>query len=111
MATHTTKQGRHHWIYQRLTALGLVATVGIFAFNGDQLTTSYNSLALWLQSPQGGIPAMVFVVSLFWHSHLGVMNVVEDYIRKRFYKVAIRYISLFYNTLAAILCLGVLLEI
>ena len=77
----SAKEGVEHWWLQRLSAVALVP-LGLwlaFALLGlDDF--GYDSVVALLQSPLSSILLVLTVITLTYHSQLGVQVVVEDYV-------------------------------
>ena len=84
-------EGSHHWWLQRLSALALIP-LGLwfmFAVIGH-LDDDYSAVVQWLSHPGVALAAVLFSVFMFFHAHLGVQVVIEDYIHNE----AVKMISL-----------------
>lgn len=78
----TAKQGTGHWWAQRLTAIGLVPLTLWFAI--ELLTLphgNYEMVSAWIAQPLHSILVVLLVISLIYHSSLGLQVVIEDYIQ------------------------------
>lgn len=77
----SAKEGAEHWWVQRLTAVAL-APLGLWlalALGGlDDL--SYDSVAGFIREPLNSILLILTLLTLSYHSQLGVQVVVEDYV-------------------------------
>jgi succinate dehydrogenase / fumarate reductase membrane anchor subunit len=77
----SAKQGSHHWIAQRLTAVllaplsiwFLVAALGVAA-------GGYAEARSFVAQPLNACLIAAFVLALFYHAQLGLQVVVEDYV-------------------------------
>ena len=101
---------RNHWLGQRLSAVGLLLAGAALAANAEAFRT-HSAASEWLTSPLGMMAAAVFAVSLFIHSHLGITNIVADYVRNRRLKSLLNRASYGYavlGTIASLLSLMVL---
>lgn len=66
---------------QRLTALALVPLTLWFAFALAMLAAADHAAAVaWLRSPVNTVLTLILVGTLFYHMHLGLQVVVEDYV-------------------------------
>ncbi len=77
----SAKDGVAHWWAQRLSAVAL-ALLGlwlVFAFLGLP-DLRYATLAAWLQVPLTSILMILTLLTLGYHSQLGVQTVIEDYV-------------------------------
>jgi succinate dehydrogenase / fumarate reductase membrane anchor subunit len=85
----SAKGGSEHWWIQRVSAIALVplclwlliAVAGL----GDY---SYASVTTWIASPLNSILLILLVLTMVYHSHLGIQVVVEDYVHGKAMKTA-----------------------
>ena len=77
----SAKHGSHHWLMQRITALGNVV-LGIWLFVSLLLGdfSSYSAARGWVADPLVALPLMLFLVSVFCHLKLGLQVLIEDYV-------------------------------
>ena len=94
--------GVGHWWVQRVTAVALVPLTAWFAISllGKQLQ-SYEVMRGWLAQPWVAVFAALLVVTIAWHSKLGVQVVIEDYVHGKGRKTALLLISTFVHIAAA----------
>lgn len=79
----SAKEGAHHWIVQRATAVALVPLVIFLLFKAVKLGGQpYEVIREALSSPFVAIAAALLVLAGFWHARLGLQEVVADYIHK-----------------------------
>lgn len=92
----SAKSGFQHWWAQRLTAaalvpLGLWFTVSLLGMD----SLDYWAVSAWVGEPLNAILLILFLVTLLYHSSLGVQVVIEDYVHQRGVKlvalVAVRF--------------------
>ncbi len=77
----SAKHGSHHWILQRVTAVGNLALIAWLLISLLRLPTYEHELLIgWLSSPLVAVPMMLILVSIFWHLRLGLQVLIEDYI-------------------------------
>lgn len=77
----SAKHGSHHWIVQRLTALGNLTLTLWLLFSILTLTNyEYETLAAWLSQISVAVPMILMLISVFWHLKLGMQVMLEDYI-------------------------------
>ena len=95
-------EGVGHWWVQRVTA---VALLPLTAWFGISLLThslqSYDAMRGWLGQPWVAVLSLVLVLSLAWHSKLGVEVVIEDYVAGKGAKTTLLVLSAFVHVLAA----------
>lgn len=74
-------EGVRHWWVQRLTSVALIPLSTWFAWSVLRLDTlDHAAVHAWLSSPFNGLGASLLVLSVAWHSSLGVQVVIEDYV-------------------------------
>lgn len=85
----SAKDGTHHWIAQRITAIALVPLTIWFIFSAVALAgASYPEAAAWLADPVNAVLMLLLVVATFHHLQLGLQVVVEDYVHHEGRKIA-----------------------
>lgn len=75
--------GAHHWWLERLTSvstflLGIWFLVSVLTLP----SLDYATVTEWLSQPLAAVPMILFVISCFWHSRLGLQVVADDYIHE-----------------------------
>ncbi|QTD56648.1 succinate dehydrogenase, hydrophobic membrane anchor protein [Parasphingorhabdus cellanae] len=77
----SAQEGAHHWIIQRVTAVGNLALIGWLLISLLRLPHYEHELLIgWLSSPLVAVPMMLMLVSIFWHLRLGLQVLIEDYV-------------------------------
>ncbi len=77
----SAQEGAHHWIIQRVTAVGNLALIGWLLISLLRLPNYEHELLIgWLSSPLVAVPMMLMLVSIFWHLRLGLQVLIEDYV-------------------------------
>lgn len=77
----SAKDGTHHWISQRLTAIALIPLTLMFLYPfATTLGDGYAAMHATYQNPIHAIVAILFFLVMFRHLRLGIQIVVEDYI-------------------------------
>ncbi len=77
----SAKHGSHHWIMQRLTALGNLALTLWLLFSVLILPNyEHETLAAWLSQFSVAVPMIIMLISVFWHIRLGMQVMLEDYV-------------------------------
>ena len=90
----SAKDGTHHWMVQRLTAVALIPLVLWFVYGiASNFSADYVSVVQWIALPWNTVLLVGFVAAGFWHSALGVQVVLEDYVADEFRKVSLLVIS------------------
>jgi succinate dehydrogenase / fumarate reductase, membrane anchor subunit len=99
----SARGGTHHWIVQRLTAVGLVPLTIWFLWSALQLVGGdYADARSFLAQPWHAGFMATFVLLLFYHAKLGVQVVIEDYVHTRPVEVFLHLLNLFACLVAAL---------
>ena len=96
-------EGAGHWWMQRVTAVALVPLTLWFAWSllGLHLQ-SYDEVRGWLGQPWVAVLTILLVITLAWHSKLGVQVVIEDYVHGKVAKTSMLLLSTFIHIGAAV---------
>jgi len=95
--------GVGHWWMQRVTAIALVPLTAWFAISLLGLALqSYDAVRGWIGQPWVTVMSLLLVVTLAWHSKLGVQVVVEDYVHAKAAKTTLLLLSTFIHVIAAV---------
>lgn len=93
----SAKSGTHHWINQRVTAVGNLLLVLWLIISIFQLPAlDYVAVTTWLAKSWVAVPMMLMIVSIFYHLRLGLQVVVEDYVHEEGTKFATFLLLNFY---------------
>jgi succinate dehydrogenase / fumarate reductase membrane anchor subunit len=89
----SAKEGTHHWIVQRMTAVALVPltlwfVVSLISLIGGDLA----AIKSWLSSPFNAVMMILTLMAGFHHAQLGLQVVIEDYIHGHGLKLAALWI-------------------
>jgi len=77
----SAKERTDHWWMQRLSALAMMVLAPLMLFLVITLIgEDYQTAAARLGSPLWGGIALLFICASFYHAHLGLQVVIEDYI-------------------------------
>jgi len=94
--------GVGHWWEQRVTAIALIPLTAWFAFGLlRRHAGKFQDMHDWLSQPWTALLASLLVVTLAWHSKLGVQVVIEDYVHSHGAKTALLVLSTFLHFAAA----------
>ena len=108
----SAKHGLGHWITQRVTALALLPLtlwfVSIVALMTD---SSYESALTIVSNPFNATLLILLIVSIFWHSQLGLQVVIEDYIFNKFIRLFLFIIMKFIMTAFGVLSVLLVIKI
>lgn len=79
----SAKSGAHHWIIQRITSISnIVLVLWLIASLLFLPNLQYGAVTGWLAQPLVAVPAMLMLVSIFWHLRLGLQVLIEDYVHE-----------------------------
>ncbi len=99
----SAKEGSGHWWAQRLTAVGLIPLGLWFGFSLLGLPHgNYDLVAAWVAEPANAILMILFVLTLVYHSSLGLQVVVEDYVPRADLKVLVLVTVRFLHVILAV---------
>ncbi|MEZ5744427.1 MAG: succinate dehydrogenase, hydrophobic membrane anchor protein [Sphingomonadaceae bacterium] len=77
-AAHT---GPHHWLVQRLTAIGNLLLVLWLVVSLLMLPDlGFATVSEWLARPVPATAMALLIISTFWHARLGMQVAIEDYV-------------------------------
>jgi succinate dehydrogenase / fumarate reductase membrane anchor subunit len=96
-------EGVGHWWVQRVTAVALLPLTVWFVVSllGSELQ-SYDAMRGWLAQPWVAVLTTLLVITLAWHSKLGVQVVIEDYVHANGAKTTLLLLSTFIHFGAAV---------
>lgn len=95
----SAKQGPHHWLLQRVTAVGNLLTLFFLVFSFVLLPNySYATVVEWIAAPLPALALALMIISVFWHARLGLQVLIEDYV----HEAGNRFAALLALTLAAV---------
>ena len=85
----SAKEGTHHWIAQRMTAVALIPltlwfVISLIGLIGADLAAVKD----WLSSPFNAVMMILTLIAGFHHAQLGLQVVIEDYIHGEGCKIA-----------------------
>ena len=77
----SAKDGTHHFVVQRLSAIALIplALLFLYTFVGT-LGRGYEAVIATYSRPVPALIALMFIATLFEHLRLGLQVVIEDYV-------------------------------
>jgi succinate dehydrogenase / fumarate reductase membrane anchor subunit len=103
-------EGVGHWWLQRVTAVALIPLSLWFVFSLlSQPLHSFEAMRGWLGQPWVAVFTILLVLTLAWHSRLGVQVVIEDYVHAKGAKTTLLLLSVFVHVLAAVAAIFALL--
>src|SRR3546814_16387290 len=86
----SAKAGTQHWWVQRVTAVALIPLTLWFVVALITLAGADHAAATaWLASPVTAVLMMLLVVATFHHMQLGLQVIIEDYVHREGWKLAL----------------------
>ncbi len=84
----SAKEGVHHWIAQRLTAIALVPLLIWFVYSLICVAgAEYTRAVAWVASPLNTVMLVLLVIAMFYHGTLGIQVIIEDYVHRKCTKI------------------------
>jgi succinate dehydrogenase / fumarate reductase membrane anchor subunit len=94
-----------HWRWQRISALLLIPlSLWLIVSFSNVVYSGYDQSLAWVSSPFVGLLLCLTLVGLLFHGHLGIVVIVDDYVRGPWRKKAIQ-ISALLTTLTGLLAI------
>ena len=92
----SAKHGVGAWIGERVSSIALVPLVIWAVYSALALAAGdYQAAVGWLGSPINAVLLALLIGVGFWHMHMGMRVVIEDYIHRPLSKTALLLLNLF----------------
>lgn len=92
----SAKEGAHHFIVQRVTAIALVVLVPWFLISLiGAVSGGYESATEWIATPLNAVLILLSVTTALYHMRLGMQVVIEDYIAKTGTRIVLLLLNTF----------------
>jgi succinate dehydrogenase / fumarate reductase membrane anchor subunit len=99
----SAKDGTHHFIVQRITALALVPlTIWVIYLALALVHADYAHARAIVHHPFAALWLTAFVIATFWHAQLGLQVVIEDYVHSRWLEVTAQLAAKFFCAVGAL---------
>ncbi|MCI0750104.1 MAG: succinate dehydrogenase, hydrophobic membrane anchor protein [Nevskiales bacterium] len=99
----SAKEGVRHFWAQRVSAVALIPLALWFVFSVVQGSgAGYGAARNWVAAPAVSVLLVLLIVTLLYHSLLGVQVVIEDYVGGEKKKLAALLLSKFTHALVAV---------
>ena len=83
------QKGTGHWRWQRISALLLIPlSLWLIVSFGNVVYNEYQQALAWVSAPLPGLLLGITLISLLFHGHLGIVVVIDDYVREPWRKKA-----------------------
>jgi succinate dehydrogenase / fumarate reductase membrane anchor subunit len=104
LGSGSAKDGTSHWWSQRITAIGLVILGLWFAAELICLDSlDYRGMTMFLASPFNAVMLTLLLLTMLYHSVLGIQVVIEDYVHQGGARIVTLILVKFAHVLAAAL--------
>ena len=101
----SAKDGTHHFIVQRITALALIPlSIWVVWLALALMHADFAQARAILHHPFAAVWLAAFVIAAFWHAQLGMQVVIEDYVHTRWLEVTAQLAVKFFCFAAALTC-------
>ena len=85
------RKGIGHWRWQRISALLLIPlSIWLIVSFSNVAYNEYQQALAWVSAPLPGLLLAITLISLLFHGHLGIVVVIDDYVRGPSRKKAIQ---------------------
>lgn len=99
----SAKDGTHHFIVQRITAIALVfLSIYVIGLVISVVGGDYLSVRAAVASPVNAVLLVAFLVATFWHAQLGMQVIIEDYVHTPWLAVTSQLLVIFICVLAVL---------
>lgn len=95
----STKTGAHHWLAQRVSAVGLLPLIIWLVFSFVQIAQDPEGyMPVFFAYPLNAIMSILLVVTSLYHGSLGMRVIIEDYVSNKtkmhFYIMLTHFLSI-----------------
>jgi len=106
------KEGAHHWWMQRVSAIALVPlTLWFVSALVAHTGADYSNTRAWLGSPVTFGLMVLLIGATFYHAQLGLQVVIEDYVHREGWKIALILVTKLASLVLALAAIVALLVI
>lgn len=99
----SAKDGVSHWWNQRISAVALVLLGLWFVISLLALSDlAYASITGWIREPLNSVLLLLLLITMAFHSSLGIQVVVEDYVHEGWLKIGTLVLAKFAHILFAV---------
>ncbi len=77
----SAREGAEHWWHERLSSVALLLLFVWLIVSLLRLPAlDHRGITEWLKQPVAAVPMLLLVAATFWHLHMGLKTIVEDYV-------------------------------
>ena len=77
----SAREGAEHWWHERLSSVACLLLYVWLAVSLLRLPAlDHRGITEWLKQPVAAVPMLLLVAATFWHLHMGLKTIVEDYV-------------------------------
>jgi len=77
----SAREGAEHWWHERLSSVALLLLFVWLLVSLVRLPAlDHRGVGEWLKQPSAAVPMLLLVAATFWHLHMGLKVIVEDYV-------------------------------
>lgn len=99
----SAKDGTHHFIVQRITAIALVfLSIYVIGLVISLIGGDYAAVRAAVARPFNAVLLVAFLIAMFWHAQLGMQVIIEDYVHTPWLAVTSQLAVIFICVLAAL---------
>lgn len=99
----SAKDGVHHFMVQRITAVALLAlSVYVVYLLVSLAGSDYSAARATVAHPCNAVLLTAFLLAMFWHGQLGMQVVIEDYVNAPMLALTLQLLVKFVCALAAL---------
>ncbi|HEV8694895.1 MAG TPA: succinate dehydrogenase, hydrophobic membrane anchor protein [Lysobacter sp.] len=99
----SAKDGTHHFVLQRITAVALVfLSLYVVWLILSLVGSDYATVRAAVATPGNAVLLIAFVIATFWHAKLGLQVVIEDYVHTPWSATVLHLANIFICVLAAL---------
>jgi succinate dehydrogenase / fumarate reductase membrane anchor subunit len=99
----SAKDGTHHFVVQRITALALIPlALWVIWLALALVRADYAHAHAIVHQPCAAVLLTAFVIATFWHAQLGLQVVIEDYVNSRWLEVTAQLAVKFFCAVGAL---------
>jgi succinate dehydrogenase / fumarate reductase membrane anchor subunit len=99
----SAKDGTHHFVLQRITAIALVfLSLYVVWLILSLVGSDYATVRASVANPCNAVLLIAFVVATFWHAKLGLQVIIEDYVHTPWSATVLHLANIFICVLAAL---------